>query len=64
MPGGQAAVSGGAVGWNAPKRRTRGLIERFEPREMLAYRRSGFSVEAGVCIQAQDRAGLERLLRC
>ena len=41
----------------------RGLIERFEAREMLAYRHSGFSVEAGVCIQAQDRAGLDRLLR-
>ena len=41
----------------------RGLIERFEAREMLAYRHSGFSVEDGVCIQAQDRAGLERLLR-
>ena len=40
-----------------------GLIERFEAREMLAYRHSGFSVEAGVGIQAQDRAGLERLLR-
>ena len=41
----------------------RGLIERFEAREMLAYRRSGFSVKAGVCIQAQERAGLERRLR-
>ena len=28
---------------------------------MLVYRHSGFSVNAGVCIQAQDRAGLERL---
>ena len=32
-------------------------------KEMLAYRHSGFSVDAGVCIQSQDRAGLERLLR-
>jgi len=40
----------------------RGLIERFEVREMLAFKHSGFSVNAGVCIQAQDRAGLERLL--
>ena len=30
---------------------------------MLAYQHSGFSVDAGVCIQSQDRAGLERLLR-
>ena len=42
---------------------SRGLIERFEAREMLAFKHSGFSVNAGVCIQAQDRAGLERLLR-
>ena len=41
----------------------RGLIERFGASEMLAYRHSGFFVEAGVCTQAQDRAGLERLLR-
>ena len=41
----------------------RGLIERFEAREMLAFKHSGFSVNAGVRIQAQDRAGLERLLR-
>ena len=30
---------------------------------MLAYQHSGFSVDAGVCIQAHDRAALERLLR-
>ena len=30
---------------------------------MLAYQHSGFSVDAGVCIQAHERAGLERLLR-
>ena len=41
----------------------RGLIERFEAREMLAFKHSGFSVNAGVQIEAQDRAGLERLLR-
>ena len=40
---------------------SRGLIERFEAREMLAFKHSGFSVNAGVCIQAQDRAALERL---
>lgn len=30
---------------------------------MLAYQHRGFSVDAGVCIQAHDRAALERLLR-
>ena len=30
---------------------------------MLSYQHSGFSVDAGVCIEAHDRAGLERLLR-
>jgi hypothetical protein len=30
---------------------------------MLAYTHSGFSVDAGVCIEAHDRAALERLLR-
>ena len=41
----------------------RGLLESFEAKEMLAYKHSGFSVDAGVCIEAHDRAGLERLLR-
>ena len=41
----------------------RGLLEGFEAKEMLAYQHSGFSVDAGVCIQAHDRAALERLLR-
>ena len=41
----------------------RGLLESFETREMLAYQHSGFSVDAGVCIAAHDRAALERLLR-
>ena len=30
---------------------------------MLAYQHSGFSVDAGVCIEVHDRAALERLLR-
>ena len=30
---------------------------------MLAYQHSGFWVDAGVCIEAHDRAALERLLR-
>jgi hypothetical protein len=30
---------------------------------MLCYKHSGFSVDTSVCIAAQDRAGLERLLR-
>ena len=29
----------------------------------MAYQHGGFSVDTGVCIQAHDRAGLERLLR-
>jgi hypothetical protein len=29
---------------------------------MLGYKHSGFSVDTSVCIAAQDRAGLERLL--
>ncbi len=41
----------------------RGLLESFEAKEMLGYAHNGFSVDAGVCIEAQDRAGLERLLR-
>jgi len=41
----------------------RGLLEPCVAKEMLAYKHSGFSVDAGVCIEAQDRAGLERLLR-
>ena len=30
---------------------------------MLTYQHSGFSVDIGVCIQADDRAGLKCLLR-
>jgi len=41
----------------------RGLLESFETKEMLGYQHSGFSVDAGVCIEAHDRAALERLLR-
>ena len=42
---------------------SRGLLESFEAKEMLGYQHSGFSVDAGVCIEAHDRAALERLLR-
>jgi hypothetical protein len=41
----------------------RGLLESCDAKEMLGYQHSGFSVDAGVCIQAHDRAALERLLR-
>ena len=41
----------------------RGLLERSDAKDMLAYQHSGFSVDAGVCIEGHDRAGLERLLR-
>ena len=41
----------------------RGLLEGFEAQEMLGYKHSGFSVDTSVCIAAQDRSGLERLLR-
>ena len=34
-----------------------------QAQEMLGYKHSGFSVDTSVCIAAQDRAGLERLLR-
>ena len=41
----------------------RRLLESCDAKEMLAYQHSGFSVDAGVCIEAHDRAALERLLR-
>ena len=41
----------------------RGLIGQADAKEMLGYRHSGFSVDAGVRIEADDRAALERLLR-
>jgi len=40
-----------------------GLIERDDIREMLAWKNSGFSLDAAVLVAAHDRAGLERLLR-
>ena len=39
------------------------VVPLCDAKEMLAYQNSGFSVDAGVCIEAHDRAGLERLLR-
>ena len=36
----------------------RGLIESVDAKDMLAYQHSGFSVNAGVCIEAHDRAAL------
>jgi hypothetical protein len=39
----------------------RGLLESFDAKDMLGYQHSGFSVDAGVCIEAHDRAALERL---
>jgi hypothetical protein len=41
----------------------RGLLENCDAKDMLGYQHSGFSVDAGVCIEAHDRAALERLLR-
>ena len=41
----------------------RGLLEKADVKEMLAYQHSGFSVDAGMLIEADDRAALERLLR-
>ena len=41
----------------------RGLIEQADAKDMLACQHSGFSVDAGVCIEAHDRSALERLLR-
>ena len=40
----------------------RGLLESCDAKEMLVYQHSGFSVDAGVRIEADDRAALERLL--
>ena len=33
-----------------------GLLENAGAKHMLAYQHSGFSVDAGVCIEAHDRA--------
>ena len=41
----------------------RGLLDSCDAKDMLGYHHSGFSVDAGVCIEAHDRAALERLLR-
>ena len=41
----------------------RGLLESCDAKDMLGYQHSGFSVDAGVLIEADDRAALERLLR-
>jgi hypothetical protein len=41
----------------------RGLLGSCDAKDMLGYQHSGFSVDAGVCIEAHDRAALERLLR-
>ena len=41
----------------------RGLLDSCDAKVMLGYQHSGFSVDAGVCIEAHDRAALERLLR-
>jgi hypothetical protein len=41
----------------------RGLIEQADAKDMLGYQHSGFLVDAGVLIEAHDRAALERLLR-
>ncbi len=41
----------------------RGLLEKCDAKDMLAYQHSGFSVDTSVCIAAHDRAALERLLR-
>jgi hypothetical protein len=55
---------------NMPKRIlrafvARGHIEANDAKAMAAYAHGGgFSVDAGVLIEATDRTGLERLLRC
>jgi len=41
----------------------RGLLEKEEAQNMLSWNTSGFSVDASVLIDAQDREGLERLIR-
>jgi hypothetical protein len=40
-----------------------GLLDPDDARDRLAWTNSGFSLDAGVCIAGDDRAGLERLLR-
>jgi hypothetical protein len=42
----------------------RGLIDKADANEMAKWEHGGgFSVDASVCIEGNDRAGLERLLR-
>ena len=41
----------------------RGLLESCDAKDMLGYQHCGFSVDAGVCVEAHDRAALDRLLR-
>lgn len=41
----------------------RGLLEKADVKDLLVYKHSGFLVDAGVRIEAHDRAALERLLR-
>jgi hypothetical protein len=41
----------------------RGLLEKEEAHNMLSWNTSGFSLDASVLIDAQDREGLERLIR-
>jgi len=41
----------------------RGLLEKEEAQNMLSWNTSGFSLDASVLIDAQDRHGLERLIR-
>jgi hypothetical protein len=44
--------------------RTHGLLDELDTRDMLSWQRSGgFSIDASVRIEGDDRAGLERLLR-
>ena len=49
--------------WSSRALVGRGLLQSSDDKEMLAYQHSGFSVDAGACIKAHDRAALERLLR-
>ncbi|MBK9522286.1 MAG: transposase [Rhodocyclaceae bacterium] len=42
----------------------RGLIDKDDAKEMVQWEHGGgFSVDASVCVEGNDRAGLERLLR-
>ena len=41
----------------------KGLLNEEEASDMLSWNYSGFSLDAGVRIEAQDKAGLERLIR-